>query len=140
MISTVDNNIIGGMPGACQGQHLGHIVNNGQQFAVLHASVIVKKPKKSQSNQKKIHRDSQKISDKNPKSFKEKSQNVHPEVQKKLLRNPKFFRKKRKFSRTKNLKYTQTKSENSIFLLQKIQNKSESSQICLGGEKYLDSG
>ena len=40
MISTVDNNIIGGMPGACQGQHLGHIVNNGQQSAVLHASLM----------------------------------------------------------------------------------------------------
>ena len=26
--------------GACLGQHLGHIVNNGQQSAVLHASVM----------------------------------------------------------------------------------------------------
>ena len=26
--------------GACLGQHLGHIVNNGQQSAVLHASVF----------------------------------------------------------------------------------------------------
>ena len=25
---------------ACLGQHLGHIVNNGQQFAVLHASMM----------------------------------------------------------------------------------------------------
>ena len=31
MISAVDNN----MSGACLGQHLGHIVNNGQQSAVL---------------------------------------------------------------------------------------------------------
>ena len=40
MISAVDNNIIWGMSGACLGQHLGHIVNNGQQSAVQHASVM----------------------------------------------------------------------------------------------------
>ena len=40
MISAVDNNIIWGMSGACLGQHLGHIVNNGQQSAVLHASMM----------------------------------------------------------------------------------------------------
>ena len=28
------------MSGACIGQHMGDIVNNGQQFAVLHASVM----------------------------------------------------------------------------------------------------
>ena len=33
--------IIWGMSGACLGQHLGHIVNNGQQSAVLHASVML---------------------------------------------------------------------------------------------------
>ena len=33
-------NIIEGMSGACLGQHLGHFVNNGQQSAVLHASVF----------------------------------------------------------------------------------------------------
>ena len=32
--------IIWGMSGACLEQHLGHIVNNGQQSAVLHASVM----------------------------------------------------------------------------------------------------
>ena len=31
---------IWGMSGWCLGQHLGHIVNNGQQSAVLHASVM----------------------------------------------------------------------------------------------------
>ena len=30
----------GASSGACLGQHLGHIVNNGQQSAVLHASVM----------------------------------------------------------------------------------------------------
>ena len=45
MISAVDNNIIWEMSGACLVQHLGHIVNNalhcnGQQSAVLHASVM----------------------------------------------------------------------------------------------------
>ena len=36
MISAVDKNIIWGMSGECPGQHLGHIVNNGEQSAVLH--------------------------------------------------------------------------------------------------------
>ena len=40
MISAVDNNIIWGMSGVCLGQHLGHIVKNGQQSAVLHVSVM----------------------------------------------------------------------------------------------------
>ena len=40
MISQVDNNFIWGMSGVCLGQHLGHIVKNGQQSAVLHVSVM----------------------------------------------------------------------------------------------------
>ena len=31
----------GVLSGACLGQHLGHIVNNGQQSVVLHASVML---------------------------------------------------------------------------------------------------
>ena len=42
MISVKDNNSIWDMSGACLGQHVGHIVNIGQQSAVLvlHASVM----------------------------------------------------------------------------------------------------
>ena len=37
---TVPSRGIWGMSGACLGQHLGHIANNGQQSAGLHASVM----------------------------------------------------------------------------------------------------
>ena len=40
MISAMGINIIWGMCGVCLGQHLGHIINNGRQSAVLHASVM----------------------------------------------------------------------------------------------------
>ena len=40
MMSAVDNSIIWSMSWECLGQHLGPIVNNGQQSAVLHESVM----------------------------------------------------------------------------------------------------